>query len=483
MTPEPNTYYDILGLPRDAGPAQVEAAYLRARAAAGPGSSTEYLTHAYEVLRDPQRRQTYDALLNQVESSLKVQVQLSAVELPLLDEPQLLYLLADVQPRKAVAHGRLRLNLCLVVDRSTSMRGERLARVQEALRLLLEHLGGSDRFALVSFSDRAEVILPAGPPPAGQVGQQAIDGLAASGGTEIYQGLLAGMAQLRQAAGPDVNSQLILLTDGRTYGDEQQCLDLAAAAAKEGITFHAFGLGADWDDRFLDALVAPSGGLSEYVETPQDIITALEQRLAGLGQLHARDVRLSTALPAGLVLQDAFRLTPFAQLLAIEGEGAEIAIGSLESGASLKFLMVLRVAPQPIPMRFTLHLALRASMPDGGEQAFGTDVEFVLRSAPAAAGVPPDVLQAARLMTLCKLNERAWQEAEEDQPASAAVRLQHLATCLLEIDEPALAQQAQAQARQLAQTGALSEEGRKRLKYGTRALTRKNLPLEWDEPL
>lgn len=481
MSHHENTYYNILGLRRDATTAQVEAAFLRAQARSGSTSGTEYLTHAYEVLRDPQRRRTYDQLLGQLESALTVEVQASATELPLLDEPQIVYLLVELRPRQAVIRGRLPLNLCVVVDRSTSMRGARLARVQEALQMLLGHMAGSDIVAVVSFSDRAEVLLPA-VPLAAQTGAVAnLQALEASGGTEIYQGLLAGVTQLRQNVGPEVNSQLILLTDGRTYGDQQQCLQLAAAAAGEGITWHAFGLGADWDDAFLDALVAPSGGLAEHIETPQEILAALDQRLQGLGLTFARDVRLSTDFPPAVHVRDVFRLTPFAQLL--PAASAELALGNLEGGAPLKFLLVLEVATQPIPVRIGLDLALHADIPGQGRQAYGQTCELVLSATAAQPSVPTAVLQAARLYTLCRLNERAWQEAEAGQPALAAQSMGHMATRLLEIDEPALARQATREAQQLARSGELSEEGRKRLKYGTRALTRKDLRLEGDEPL
>ena len=41
------------------------------------------------------------------------------------------------------------------------MRGERLEKVIAAAELLLERLGPDDALSLVSFSDRAEVVLPA----------------------------------------------------------------------------------------------------------------------------------------------------------------------------------------------------------------------------------------------------------------------------------------------------------------------------------
>jgi curved DNA-binding protein CbpA len=69
MTREPQRpdHYATLGVPRDAAPASIKAAYRRASAAAHPdrdGGSDEAMAainQAYEVLGDPKRRAAYDA--------------------------------------------------------------------------------------------------------------------------------------------------------------------------------------------------------------------------------------------------------------------------------------------------------------------------------------------------------------------------------------------------------------------------------------
>jgi curved DNA-binding protein CbpA len=61
------THYETLGVPRDASPADIKAAWRRASSAAHPdreGGSTEAQTavnRAYEVLGDDERRAAYDA--------------------------------------------------------------------------------------------------------------------------------------------------------------------------------------------------------------------------------------------------------------------------------------------------------------------------------------------------------------------------------------------------------------------------------------
>ena len=62
-------------------------------------------------------------------------------------------------------------------------------------------------------------------------------------------------------------------------------------------------------------------------------------------------------------------------------------------------------------------------------------------------------------------------EVETGQIDTAVNRLKTMATRLLNIGETELARAALLEAGYLAQTGSLSNEGRKKLRYGTRGLT------------
>jgi len=127
--------------------------------------------------------------------------------------------LLDISPDRDLPTSRLPLNLCLVLDRSTSMQGVRLQQVKEATHRIIDYLQPIDTFSLVVFSDRSEVLLP---------GQQDIDKALAksvastiqpSGGTEMLQGLLAGLKEIQANRTENAVNHIILLTDGQTYGD------------------------------------------------------------------------------------------------------------------------------------------------------------------------------------------------------------------------------------------------------------------------
>jgi Ca-activated chloride channel family protein len=480
MTLNELNYYEVLGVEPDAAESEIEAAFQVRRSVSHQfeGVDSEYLQHAYEVLSDPARRKLYDELLAEVHEPVGVEIKVSYEQLPLIDEPQLVYVLGELQPPDVNKQPVLPLNLCLVIDRSTSMRGERLQRVKEALELLLSELSSADMLSVVTFSDRAEVVLSPGPAGEHRTSLEWINGIDASGGTELYHGLLSGVRQLRKVPLSEYNNQLLLLTDGRTYGDAADCLKLADEACALGITTHAFGIGSDWDEDFLDALVSPSGGLVEYIDTPQELVSTLRHRLQQLGHTYARKVHLEANWPRSVEFVDGFRLIPYAQPLRVDD--GKIVLGDIEGGMALSFVLAFVVSPQPIATRIRIPVQFSAQLPRSGVQTFNAQVQLSLAAGQPQVHPSPDIIRAARLLTLYRLHEHAWQEAEAGRIDKAAEHMHYLSTRLLEAGEPELAYVADLESRRLRQTGKLSAAGRKRLRYGTRALSRKAIQLEWD---
>lgn len=471
-------YYAILGVDETATAAEIREAFAALRQAIPPAErdpavNPEYerLLQAFEVLNDPQRRKTYDSLLVETSPlSLNVDVKMSQTQIELSENVQTIYLLMEVHPPVRKDRQQLPLNLCLVVDRSTSMQGERLRFVKTAVRLVVERLSERDRLSVVSFSDRAEIVVPAASVTEHEMVMGKVRGIMPSGGTEIYQGLQAGVSELQKAELAHYTNHLILLTDGHTYGDDEQCLQLATAMAPRGIGFSAFGIGAEWNDRFLDQLVAPSGGESGYIETPEQIIEFLRKKIKGLGNIYAQNMRLKHDFPRSITVKQGFKLLPFAQPLSLDG--ADVQLGNLEGRHPITLLLVLLVAPQPIETRINVPLVLTAEIPSNRmqERMIKQQVQLYVVSDAAKAPPPKEIIEAVRRLNLYQMNEKVQEAVDAGNLDAATRRMRHLTTRLLEAGEAQLAQQAHAEAERLSEMGTLSLEGRKKLKYGTRAL-------------
>jgi Ca-activated chloride channel family protein len=83
---------------------------------------------------------------------------------------------------------------------------------------------------------------------------------------------------------------------------------------------------------------------------------------------------------------------------------------------------------------------------------------------------PKAILNALSKLTLYRMQERAQEALERGDVNEATRSLENLATRLLEMGQPDLAQQARAEAMRVAHTANLSDKGRKTLKYQTRSL-------------
>ncbi len=474
-------YYTILGITSQATLAQIQAAFASLRSKIpqheqNKATNPKYrqLVTAYEVLSNPSRRATYDSLLVETKSLNLVNLQLQSSRKRILvsEAEQIVYLLVDIMPPAQEMKQRP-LNLSLVIDRSTSMQGERLSHVKTAVELIVNKLTQQDTLSIISFSDRAEVVVPSGviKNPTAVVGQLRI--VQASGGTEIYQGLLAGVQELRKANLAKHTNHLILLTDGHTYGDAAQCLELAQKITSKNIGMSAFGIGTEWNDQFLDALVAPSGGQSNFIERPNQIIEHLQKRIQGLGTIYAQNLVLKTKLHKKATINYGFKLAPFAQPLALEDD--VIHLGNLEGRAPVSLLLELTIDPQSLETRINIPIEVNADIPGPQlhEQTFReTYCLYVLTTVPKE--MPPDnIVDAVRAMNMYRMNERVWQEVEAGRIDVATTRMSHLSTRLLEAGETMLAQQAEQEMARISQAGTMSLAGRKKLKYGTRALINK----------
>ncbi len=479
-------YYAVLGVHKKATTSEIREAFAALRLnfpqeQRNPESSPEYqrIAYAYEVLNDQTRRATYDSLLVETAPlTMKIDIQASRTRIGLSDAAQLIYLLIEARPPKQLENNQLPLNLCLVIDRSTSMQGERLRSVKTAVDLIVAKLSSEDVISIISFSDRAKVVLPLSDTEKKHYISSKVRGIEASGGTEIYQGLNAGFQEMQKVSLEEYTNHLILLTDGHTYGDADQCLDLANRASLKGVGFSAFGIGSEWNDKFLDQLVAPSGGQSGYIETPKHVVDFLSKRIKGLGHIYAKNVRLKKEFPNSLRLKKGFKLAPFSQPLSVDN--TEIKLGDVEGRRPISLLLEIIIDPQTIETRINIPLCFVADIPSQQmqERTFKHQFELLVKTKVPHTPPPNAIVEAVRVLNMYQMNEKVSEEVEAGRLDVATTRMRHLTTRFLQAGETQLAQQAHSEAERLENMGSISLEGQKRLKYGTRALLNKTVALD-----
>lgn len=477
--------YAILGVPPDAGADDIREVYRVAARRFHPdanpnkGADIQFrdIAGAYEILGNPNQRAQYDQARRKYQDEpayFSLRVTPSKRVLTALDEPQVVYLLLEIAPLRQGDPGKKRdtkLNLALVLDRSTSMNGQRLDKVKVAAHHIIEQMTENDVLAIVSFSDHPEVLIPANRVADKSTMRATVNMMRADGSTSIFPALKAGVDECRRFLDRQRVNHVILITDGRTYGDEQRCMELAAEAAKEGIGISAMGIGEEWNDDFLDALASATGGNSVYINAPSAVERFLNHRVRSLGDAYAERVQLSIAPDADVTLESLFKLQPNPQ--PVDAVPQPIPVGALEVNRTVTMLIQLQMPPsRKTGFRTVARLDVTGDVLAANRQGYKalSDISVEIADKPRPEDPPLAILDALGKLTLYRMQQKAQVSLENGNVVEATRRLENLATRLLAAGQDELAQKAISEARRVAKTNMLSEEGRKSLKFGTRML-------------
>jgi Ca-activated chloride channel homolog len=480
-----STFYDQLGLPRDASPEEIRYAYrqlvlrLHPDKNVKPGETELFidLQQAYEQLADPARKADYDKSLAKEPSfstPLLIKPYYSQSSLVPLDEPQLLYSLLELNlhPDTGLLVSSTPLNISLVVDCSTSMRGIRLDTVKQTAIDLIRQLQPNDIFSLVKFNDKAELLIPAGMLSDERSTEMKIQLLQAGGGTEIFKGLDMGFSQVNLFRSRTRVNHIILITDGRTYGDELNCENLADQASTLGIGISTLGIGNQWNDKFLDHMSSKTGGICKYISNISDIRNSILGEITRLGTSLTEQITFTYQPSQDVELNSAFRLHPDASPLI---NASPITFGFMPSAGTMSIILefVIKKVPQDAKT-FTLangyinyeipRHPIKKRYVQRMEFARGITKSQIKDSPPAA------ILSAMSLLSLYYMQERAREEMGKGDINSAMRHMKNLATHLLNKGEDNLAQSILDEVAYIEQNQSFSEDGEKRIKYGTRSL-------------
>ncbi len=186
-------------------------------------------------------------------------------------------------------------NVVLVLDKSGSMRGEKIEQARNALLYVLDHLPEKDRVGIVVYDGNVQTfrseLISAADKREMESARTFVRSMGASGSTNIDLGLESAMQLLK---GVDGKSYIVHLSDGvPTVGetDERKIVANFNKLNKERHRIFNFGVGYDVNSRLLNRLSRDGFGQTFFVDPVQNIEEPVSALYDRLGQPALSDLR------------------------------------------------------------------------------------------------------------------------------------------------------------------------------------------------
>src|SRR4030095_4294974 len=146
------------------------------------------------------------------------------------------------------------LNLSLVIDRSGSMQGEKMARAREAAMFCVDQMLPSDRLSVVIFDEHIDVLFPSEPVTNKESMKNLISRVTARGSTALHEAWVRGGLTLSEHMLDQGINRVVLITDGLAnvgITSTDEIVTQSMGLFQRGVSTSTIGLGADFNEDFL----------------------------------------------------------------------------------------------------------------------------------------------------------------------------------------------------------------------------------------
>jgi Ca-activated chloride channel family protein len=365
------------------------------------------------------------------------------------------------------------LNLSLILDRSGSMSGDKLAYVKKAAEHTLRLLDERDRASVIIYDDEVEVLAPSQPmnPVNRERMLQAIKGVHTGGMTNLSGGWFNGCDQIADYQRAEAINRALLLTDGlanRGTTDQEELAGHAKALYRRGIATTTLGVGNDFNEFLLQAIAEAGGGHFYFIDSPEQIANYFKGELGEMLEMVTRETTLDLGMPAGTSAR-LINDTPHE----VSEKGARIFLGDAYSEQTHELVLRLDLPAKPLGEQGQLEVALRLAYYDVSTQR-GCEVDaeplvYTVASAAEVAnqGVDEEVLASAARLEVEGAKLRAMKLEREGQPDEAQALLRAAAQVVAAFAPAPAAQVAQAELEELEEEveRGLSKARRKAVTY------------------
>jgi Ca-activated chloride channel family protein len=232
-------------------------------------------------------------------------------------------------------------HLALVIDRSGSMRGERLRNAIAGASVAVDHLGDGDVVSVIAFDSRPTRVVPATTidPRSREQIKAAIRGITVGGETCISCGIDDGITELSGTTGKV--ERMIVLSDGEATAGVRDLVgfrSLAGHARDKGVGVTTIGVGTSYNQKILGAIAQEAGGGHYFIEDAASMERAFQTEADNLRATVAVGTEATIELAAGVELVRVYD-RPFQK----QGNRVVVPLGSFTKGDTQTVLVEVRV--------------------------------------------------------------------------------------------------------------------------------------------
>ncbi len=281
----------------------------------------------------------------QIEGTLGVNASLSHKVLPNYQATEV-FASIKIMAREFVSEERVPLNIALVVDRSSSMAGQKIVQARTAASELLKVLGPQDRLSLISYSSEVSVDVTSMNVTPGNMAafQDAIKQLQPGGYTNLSGGFTKGCEMVSNTIQEGSVNRVILMSDGQANRGVTEIRDLGKMAdgcLKNGVSLTTVGMGLDYNEDLMTAMARKGAGNYHFIEDGSKMASVFEHEATGLAGTVARKAWLRVDMAPGVEL-----LKVHGYSHKIDGNTVRVPLSEFASRQEKDILMRLSVSAQ-----------------------------------------------------------------------------------------------------------------------------------------
>lgn len=201
----------------------------------------------------------------------------------------------------------------LAIDKSWSMKGEKISATLDAAESLINWLTRHDYISIIAYSADVQMVQPLIQLKDKSAVIDKLHSIQVATSTNLSGGWLQALRAIESADVPNSYKRVILLTDGQaTMGikEQSQFNQIAADHFSRGISTTTIGFGEDFNEHSLREIALAGGGNFYYIQSPEQTNEIFFKEFGDIGALYGQALEIKLKMAPGVKMLELLHDMP-----------------------------------------------------------------------------------------------------------------------------------------------------------------------------